>query len=205
MKGFDAKTTRLLGALHRAWDLIQAGQAAEAVGLCREVLGEAARLGLGSGYALWTMACACDGAGELELAFDYIRRAIAADPLALPLRQSFDVLVGRIRKALADPSRPAADESTPRLYELVARAGQADAASHLVMVRWLSATGSATEARALVDAVTRLFPASRDAWEEKARVLAAAGDEAGAAAARLEAAALGVADPPFGLPGAAAA
>jgi hypothetical protein len=56
-----------------------------------------------------------------------------------------------------------------------------------------------------VEAVTRLFPASRDAWEEKARLLDAAGDAPGAAAARVEAAALGVADPPFGVGGAAAA
>jgi hypothetical protein len=73
------------------------------------------------------------------------------------------------------------------------------------MVRWLAASGAAGEARALVEAVTKLFPASRPAWEEQARVLAAAGDEAGAAQARVEAAALGVADPPFGVAGAAAA
>ncbi|HET9594715.1 MAG TPA: hypothetical protein VFP65_03990, partial [Anaeromyxobacteraceae bacterium] len=65
--------------------------------------------------------------------------------------------------------------------------------------------GSAGKARELVEAVSRLFPASREAWEAKARLLAAAGDAAAAAQARVEAAALGVTDPPFGRPGAAAA
>ncbi len=198
-------TERLLGELRRAYDLVQERRPAEAVEVYRAVLAEARQHGLDSAHLHWAYAVACDYSGDLEMAFEQMTTAIAKDPLAPPFRHSFELITGRIRAALADAGRAADDPSTPRLYALLQRADEADVGAHLAMVRYHLATGNADEARALVDAVTLLHPGSRDAWEAKAKVAAAAGDAAGAEEARLEASALGDGPLAFAIPGPASA
>lgn len=197
-------TDRLLGQLRRAHDLVEERRADEAVNVYRELVAEARKAGLDSAHLHWAFAVACDYAGELEMAFEQIGIAIGKDPLAPPFRHSFELITGRIRAALADVERAADDPSTPRLYALLQRGEAVDVPSHLAMVRYHLATGKPAEARALVDAVTLLHPASREAWEAKATVARAAGDAAAEAQARLEAAALQE-EPVFAIPGAAAA
>ena len=107
-------------------------------------------MGLESGFVLWNLAIVADNLGELEMAFDYIRRALATDPLAQPFQNSFDVVVKRIRAALADEARAVDDPSTPRLYDILAGAGEADVAvprGHGALVRRRRRPGARREAR----------------------------------------------------------
>lgn len=196
---------RLLGEMRRAWDLVQDRRTGEAVEVYRAVLAEARQVGLDSAHVHWAYGVACDNSGDLEMAFEQMTLAIAKDPLSPPFRHSFEIVTGRIKAALADPERAADDPSTPRLYALLVRADEVDVGAHLAMVRYHLATGNAEQARALVDAVTLLHAGSREAWEAKAKVAAAAGDTAGAEKARLEAAALTNGEPAFAIPGPASA
>jgi hypothetical protein len=198
-------TDQLLGDMRRASDLVQERRPAEAVEVYREITAEARRAGLASAHLHWAFAVACDYSGDLEMAFEQITTAVAKDPLAVPFRHSFDLITRRIKAALADAERAADDPSTPRLYALLQRADEADVGSHLAMARYHLATGKSELARALVDAVTLLHSRSREAWELKATLAAAAGDAATAEQARLEAAALGEPEPAFAIPGPASA
>jgi tetratricopeptide (TPR) repeat protein len=195
----------LLAGMRRAQDLVQENRAEEALGVYRELLAEARTMGLELAYLRFAIAIAHDTAGDLENAFEEITMAIRKDPLCLPFRHSFEVIVGRIRAALADPKRAVDDASTPRLYALLVRGDAADVASHVAMARWLLATGKGGEARALADALTRLHPTSREAWELAGAVATALGDPAGAERARIEAAALAHRDAPFATVGVASA
>lgn len=199
----NAKLEHLLGELRRGYGLQEERNLEEARTTFRGVVEEARRLGFESGFALWNLAIASDYAGELEMAFDYIMQAIAADPLARPFRDSFDVIARRLREALAAAGRAADDPSTPRLYELLTRAGEADVASHAAMARWCVATGDQARALAIAEAVTLLHPADPAAWLCKAEVARAAGRPEEAALATAEAAALDVTPVPFAVPGVA--
>jgi predicted Zn-dependent protease len=196
---------RLLGEMRRAYDLVQERRYGEAIDVYRALLAEARQVGLDSAHLHWAYAVACDYSGDLEMAFEQMTTAMAKDPLAPPFRNSFEIVTGRIKAALADPERADDDPSTPRLYALLQRADEADVGAHLAMARYHLATGRAGEARALVDAVTLLHATSREAWELKARLAAAAGDDATAEKARVEAAALGAGEPAFAIPGPASA
>jgi tetratricopeptide (TPR) repeat protein len=197
-------TDRLLGEIRRAYDLVEQRRADEAVNVYRDIVAEARKVGLDSAHLHWAFAAACDYTGDLEMAFEQISIAIGKDPLAPPFRHSFEVITGRIQAALADSERAEDDPSTPRLYALLQRGETVDVPSHLAMVRYHLATGKPAEARALVDAVTLLHPASREAWEAKATVAQATDDTAAAEQARLEAAALQE-EPAFAIPGPASA
>lgn len=196
---------RFLGEMRRASELVQERRLDEAIQAYRALIAETRPLGLDTGHLHWAFGVACDYSGELEMAFEEMTTAIAKDPLCLPFRGSFDVVTGRIRAALADASRTPDDPSTPRLYALLARADEADVASHLTMARYRLATGRPDRAASLVDAVTLLHPGARDAWTMKAELATATGDTAGAEHARLEAAALGEGEPTFAIPGVACA
>jgi hypothetical protein len=196
---------RLLGEVRRAYDLVQERRAAEAVEVYREIAAEARRAGLDSAHLHWAYAVACDYSGDLEMAFEQMSLAIAKDPLAPPFRHSFELVTARINAALVDVERAADDPSTPRLYALLQRAGEAEVGAHLAMGRYYVATGKPEQARALVDAVTLLHARSREAWDLKATLATASGDADTAEQARLEAAALGEPEPPFAIPGAAEA
>ena len=198
-------TQRLLGEVRRAHDLVQERRPAEAVDVYREVVAEARKAGLDSAHLCWAYAVACDYTGDLEMAFEQITAAVAKDPLALPFRHSFEVITGRIRAALADEDRAPDDPSTPRLYALLQRAGEADLGAHLAMARYHLAGGDLQQARAIADAIVLLHLGSRQGWQLKALVAEAEGDTAAAEQARLEAAALPDGDPAFAAPGAARA
>jgi tetratricopeptide (TPR) repeat protein len=200
-----SKIEKMVAEMRRAQDLVQEDKAEEALGVYRGLLAEARKMGHEPGYLHYAIAVALDDAGDLEKAFEEITMAIGKDPLCLPFRRSFEVIVGRIRSALADPKRAVDDASTPRLYALLVRGDAADVASHAAMARHLLATGKGGEARALADALTRLHPASLEVWELAGAVAHALGDAAGAERARIEAAALAHRDAPFATVGVASA
>lgn len=197
------KLEALLARLRRA--LEERGDLEAAEKLFREVVAEAQRLGVASAYVHYVLSGVLDRTGKLEMAFDELKKAVRADPLALPVRQAFQDVAARLRAALADPARAADDAAIPRLYTLLVEAGEADLEAHLAMVRFAVATAQLERARALAEAVTTLFPAAREAWEALARVARAQGDVARAAAADAEAAGAGMPVPLFGMTGEATA
>lgn len=194
----------MLDEIRRGIDLEREDRSA-ALDVYRAVQAEADRLGVESAYLRWLVAMLLDEKGELEMAWKEFEKALAADPLALPVRRSFEVVAGRVRAALVAPGRDPADEATPRLYGLLVRAGEADLGAHLAMARWELATGRVAEARERTQAAVKLYPASREAWALLAQVARAQGDELAAAGADLEAASARVQEPLFGVLGQAKA
>jgi tetratricopeptide (TPR) repeat protein len=79
-----AKLEALLAKLKRALDDRGDAEAAEKV--FREVMAEAQKLGLVSAYVHYVLSGLLDRMGKLEMAFDEIKKAARADPLALPVR-----------------------------------------------------------------------------------------------------------------------
>jgi tetratricopeptide (TPR) repeat protein len=197
------KLEALLGKLRRA--LEERGSAEAAETLFREVVAETQRLGFVSAYVHYVLAGALERLGKLEMAFDELKKAVRADPLALPVRHAFQDVAARLRAALADPARAADDADIPRLYTVLVEAGEADLEAHLTMVRFAVATAQLERARVLAEAVTTLFPAAREGFEALARVARAQGDLARAAQAEAEAAMAGVQAPLFGMTGKAEA
>ena len=196
------KLETLLGKLRRALEERDVDSAEK---LFREVLAEAQRLGFASAYVHFVLAGALDRSGKLEMAFKELEKAVEADPLALPVRHAFHDVAARLRAALADPARAADDADIPRLYKLLVDAGQADLEAHLAMVRFPMATSQLDLARSLAEAVTTLFPASREAWEALSRVARAQGDVVAAAKADAELAGADMPVPLFGVTGKAEA
>ena len=197
------KLEALLAKLRKGLDERGNGETAEQ--LLREVVAESQRLGFASAFVHYMLAGVLDRLGKLEMAFDELKKAVRADPLALPVRHSFEDVAARLRAALADPARPPEDADIPRLYALLVEAGEADLESHLAMVRFAVATAQLERARVLAEAMTTLFPAAREAWEALARVARAQGDLARATIAEAEAALVGVKLPLFGVEGKAMA
>jgi tetratricopeptide (TPR) repeat protein len=197
------KLEALLGKLRRALEERGSTEAAET--LFREVVAETQRLGFVSAYVHYVLAGALERLGKLEMAFDELKKAVRADPLALPVRHAFQDVAARLRAALADPARAADDADIPRLYTVLVEAGEADLEAHLTMVRFAVATAQLERARVLAEAVTTLFPAAREGFEALARVARAQGDLARAAQAEAEAAMAGVQAPLFGMTGKAEA
>jgi len=198
-----AKLEALLAKLKRALD--DRGEAEAAEKVFREVMAEAQKLGVVSAYVHYVLSGVLDRMGRLEMAFEELKQAVRADPLALPVRHAFQDVAARLRAALADPGRAADDADVPRLYALLVEAGEADLEAHLAMVRFALATAQLERARALAEAVTTVFPAARDAWEALARVARAQGDRARAAVADAEAAVMDARPPLFGVTGKATA
>ncbi len=201
----DRQTKHLLDGMSHAQDLVNRSDPAEAMKVYAEVLRLARGAGIASAHLHWAYAIACDYAGELGMAFENVSAAVAADPLALPFRNSFDVIAHRIRTALADPGRAVDDPSTPRLYALLVGAGEAEVESHVVMGRHHLAAGNVGAASAIADAAVLFYPTAPGAWELKAEVAAAKGETAAAEAARIEAVAATATERPFAVPGKAPA
>jgi tetratricopeptide (TPR) repeat protein len=199
----DARLGKLSGEMRRGYEACEAGNHADALKIYQGVLEMAQALGIESGFVLWNLAIVADNLGELEMAFAYVRRALAVDPLAQPFQNSFDVVVRRIRAALADEARKLDDPSTPRLYEILAGAGEADVASHVAMARWCAAGGDVARAGKLADALVTLYPGEPLAWRCKADVARASGDSAVADECMAEAAVRGGTPEPFAVPGVA--
>jgi tetratricopeptide (TPR) repeat protein len=201
----DKHTKHLLAGAKRGFELMDERNPAEALKVFREVLIEARKAGIESANLLWGVAVASDYTGELEMAFENVTAALALDPLAGPIHHSFEVITRRIREALAAPDRATDDPSTPRLYAILVRAGEAEVESHAAMARYHLATGNVPAATAIADAAALLYPASKVAWEAKAAVANARGDAEGAELARIEGVAAGAASTPFTAPGGARA
>ena len=177
-----------------------------------KVLAEKVRAGLAmasvrSAHVLWLLAVTSDYLGEVEEAFRFIMEAMTVDPMEPNIEKSFGIITDRLRRALIDPERDLADESTPRLHDMLVQAGKADELVHVAMARHLEAVGKPDEALKLLDAVLLLSPGCRDAWVVKAIVAKNAGREEEALAAQAEAAALDGAAlaPLFGVAGKAVA
>jgi tetratricopeptide (TPR) repeat protein len=194
----------LLDEIRRALEMERTKPEAAVLSL-RGVLSEALRQGVESAYLRYVLAQALELNGELEMAFDEIKKAMKLDPLALPIRHAFQELAGRIRASLTDPARAVDDPEVPRLYTVLLEAGEADLAAHLAMVRFELATAQLVKARERVEAVTRLFPAHREAWVLLAQVARAQGEAEVALRAETEAATAVARDPLFGVVGQAKA
>jgi tetratricopeptide (TPR) repeat protein len=200
-----AQLDQLAAELRRAHEAGQAGNYDEAAEIAHAVVERTKALGVSSPFALWHVAIAADNGGKLEMAIDYISRVLQLDPLDNTYRSSFGVIVKHVRAALASPERAADDPSTPRLYELLVRAGEADVCAHAAMARYWLARGDTAKAVHIADAVTLLNPTDRDAWLCRAEVARAAGDPATAQECLAEAAAVEGEPVPFSIPGVAAA
>lgn len=205
MENRKTKMDQLAAELRRAYEAGQAGNFDEAAEIAHAVVEKAKALGISSPFAYWHVAVAADNGGKSEMAFDYITRALAIDPLDNTYRNSFEIIVKRIRATLAASDRAVDDPSTPRLYELLVRAGEADVASHAVMARYWVAKGDGTKAARIAEAMTLLYPTDREAWLCKAEVARASGDTATADACMAEAAATEGEPVPFAIPGVARA
>lgn len=202
----DFRSSRLapvMNAIKKSVELVNGNNFEEAVKACRWAIAEAKKLGVASGALFWHAAVANDYAGNWEDAFDHINRALELDPIAEPYRSSFTIITRRIRGALADASRSADDPSTPKLYEMLVRAGEADVGSHAAMARYAAATGDLAKAKAIADAATLLFPASPEAWKCRSEVAVASGDAAAVEVCAVELAGLGEPLVPFAIPGVA--
>lgn len=180
---------------------------AEAKALAEKVLGGLALAGVRSAHVLWLLAITHDYVGQVEEAFRLIMEAMAVDPMDSSIEKSFTIITDRIRRMLIDPERDPADESTPRLHDMLVQAGKADELVHIAMARHLEAVGKPDEALKLLDAVLLLSPTCRDAWVVKAIIAKNIGRDEEALTAESEAAALdgGWPVPLFGVAGRAVA
>ncbi len=158
-----------------------------------------------SGHVAWWFAIVSDYQERFEEAMNHIEHALQIDPLCVPYHRSFDVIVDRIRKALASGERKPDDPSTPRLYRLLVASAAADTDSHLAMARFYAHCGDHAAALRLLEAITTLEPTHREAWETTLETARAAGDSARAEAAAQQLQALASGDPPvvFSIPGTA--
>lgn len=197
----SSKLGPVMNAIKRSIELVNEGKHDEAVKACDWAIAEARKQGLTSGALFWHAAVANDYAGNWEAAFDHITHALKLDPLSEPFRNSFGIITNRIRGALTHADRPVDDPSTPALYEMLVRSGEADVGCHAAMARYAAATGDLAKAKAIADAAALLFPASPEAWKCKSDVAAKAGDTATVEACAVELAAMGEPLVPFAIPG----
>lgn len=166
-----------------------------------EIAAATNRAGVISPHLQWLLAVVHDQLGDREAAFSYITTAISMDPLSIACRHSFSVITAHIRADLRSPERSADDASTPKLWELLARSGEADDETHVVMARYQFAKGNTVEAQRILDCLTTLNPACKEGWALKSIVAAKLGDQRLAEQAAAEAAVLGVRPVPFCIPG----
>lgn len=159
---------------------------AQGKALALKVRGGLDLAGVASPHVCWLLAVLSDDLGEQEEAFRYITEATALDPLEPGIIRSFDIITDRIRRALIDPERDLADESTPRLHGMLVQAGKADELAHIAMGRHLAEVGKGDEALALLDAVVLLSPGFRDGWVAKAIVAKSLGRHEEAAVAHAQ-------------------
>jgi tetratricopeptide (TPR) repeat protein len=189
----------------RAQELLDRGEYRESRDLFTQVRARAGKLGLDSAYLAWGIAVTSDYLGDLDVAFTTISESIAKDPLNPAAQNSFGVIANHIRAALADPQRAPDDPNTPRLYQLLLEAGEADVPSHLAIARHLAHAGKGAEALRVLDAVTLLAPSSLDAWRQRAGLARSLGQDDVALECEAQAAALATAQVPFGIPAPAGA
>lgn len=197
----DPNWKSLIGEMTRAREAVEREDFDDASAALLKLRADLASKGIRSAHVAWSLAVTCDGQGDLEKALDYICEALELDPLALPYQRSYEVIIDRIRKMLGSETRSPVDKSTPRIYEVLMRAGEGDATSHLAMARWHFHAGDHRSSMRLLEALTTLNPSFRLAWLWKSRVARALGDHETASKADFEAAALeGYEGMPFTFP-----
>jgi hypothetical protein len=196
----DLRIRNVVWGSQRAAQLLDERKWDEARDAFTALRARAGKLGVDSSYLAWGLAVALDNLGDYEMAFETVSEAVLKDPMNPGCQHSFDLIANRLRAALADPDRALDDASTPRIYSLLQRAGEADVPSHLAMARHLAHAGKHTEAMCILDAVVLLAPVSRDAWLQKAAIARTAGDGALSASCDAQAVAISAFDVPFGVP-----
>lgn len=192
--------------MQRAHELVSAEKHEEAKSVLENVAAGLAWAGVTSAHATWARAVVADYLGDGDSAFRLIIEAADMDPLEPAIVRSFGIIVEKLRRTLLASDQDPADESVPRIYGMLIEAGKADDAVHLAMARHLAAVGKDGEAMKLLDAVTTLSPACREAWAAKCALAKKLGLAEEAVAAEAEAASLdGTPVPLFGPPGKAVA
>ena len=73
------------------------------------LLVEANNLGLAAPDVIWALGCVNDHLGDFPAALAYCRKALDIDPLSPSYRRSWSIVVGRVREAILDESRPPDD------------------------------------------------------------------------------------------------
>jgi tetratricopeptide (TPR) repeat protein len=179
----------MLADVNKAQEHGERGEYAKAKAIAENVRAGLALAGVRSAHVLWLLAVTDDYLGEVEEAFQFITEAMAIDPMEPNIERSFNVITDHIRRMLIDPERDLSDESTPRLHDMLVRAGKADELVHIAMARHLATVGKDSEAMKLLDAVLLLSPPCRDAWVVKSLLARKMGllDEAVAAEAQASA------------------
>lgn len=158
--------------------------------LIKDVVGRAKQLGVRSAFIEFLQAIFTDLTGDPLGAYPHIAEATMMDPAAGPIWHSEGIIVRHLRDSLRVAGRPDDDENTLRVWRLLVDLGEADDNAHLACVRFHVARGSLTEAMEVISALNVLAPGNRDAWLLRSSICMKLNDEAQAAKARAEAAAL---------------
>jgi len=140
------------------------------------------------------MGVTLDYADDEELSMAHLEKAQAADPLSLEVDRSIETVLENARRSLARGDLPLDSPRIALLYGVLHRRDEADRASHLLFARHQLATGRASEARSLLEAMTRLYYPAPDLYELVAVCAESLGDATGAARARAEVERLGGAE-----------
>ncbi|MCC6334293.1 MAG: hypothetical protein IT380_09935 [Myxococcales bacterium] len=191
------RTDDLWQQLRRIEQLIESRDIDGALKLLGQVELQVAQAGIESPHLAWLRAIAEDNRSDYEAALTSIQRAIAMDPVAPPFRHSFKVIAAHIREALGEQQGREPLPSTPKLWEVLTRAGEADDGVHLALARHHLAGGVPLEALRVLKAVTTLSPGNIDAWGLLLRVAIKLDDAEVIAEARLKSAVVGASPQTF--------
>lgn len=159
--------------MQRADNLIEEQKWAQAIATLEGLVVTLRKAGWGHASVLWRLAMVHDMGEALEQAYRLIADARLADPASPGIRSSYGSITRRFREAIA--SGEAA--GMRRGYELLRSSGETDAPCHVAMARHHFVEGEPLEAEVLLSAVATLHPAVQEAWELRAEVAAALGDE----------------------------
>ncbi len=194
----DVRMRKLQGLAARGTEAFQAQDFLSALQHYRELLGQLDALGLKSAWVHWALAVTHDNLEEFDMALNAIRKSLTMDPLSPSAQHSFEIIAGRVRDQLH--ALPPEDPSIARLYGLLQQSGDVDVSTHLVMARHFAATARPERAEQLLAALSLTAPASRDVWNERARLARQKGDLAAAAEFEAESQARALRDIPFAIP-----
>lgn len=191
----DEHLKETLNRLNAISEAIDDGKLDFAEHHARQALLFAEEHGIVSAHLSWVLAVVFDNKAaetgdpkDFEEALDWIRRAVQTDELAVPFWRSYHIIVDRIRTTIMDPERDASDKAKEPLYRALLNADEATPEVHLAYGRHLLACGRAIEAVKLLESLTKLHPANREAWAALAEAATAVGDIALAVDASTEAA-----------------
>ena len=173
---FHPKVQGLCERFERAQQRSQERTPSESRDDLQKLLSEANKLGLAAPDILWGLGCMSDHLRDFSAALAYCRKALDIDPLSPSYRRSWSIVVGRVREAIVDESRPVDDPELLTLCRLLATSGASDEAVHARYARLLAASGNVAEAQAVLEAVLKLSPCSAEALAVLAEIAAATDD-----------------------------